>query len=124
MEPFEKRANMTTGGIARGGKLVFDGEALRFGNHGLDRALTGDADWSVPLAAVETADVKPGSLSPKGLFSGGIRAAADRVGRRGAPVRRDRGEAARGGHHGRGRGGSLASGPCASPWAPTTPASP
>ncbi len=73
MEPFEKRANMTTGGIARGGKLVYDGEVLRFGNHGLDRALTGDADWSVPLSDVEIADVKAGSLSPKGLFSGAIR---------------------------------------------------
>ncbi len=74
MEPFEKRANMTTGSIARGGKLAFDGERLSFGNHGIDRALSGDAEWSATLAEVERADVAKGSLSPKEMFSGGVRA--------------------------------------------------
>ena len=74
MEPFEKRANMTTGGIARGGKLIFDGERLSFGNHSLDRALTGTAEWSAPLAEIERADIAKATFSPKALFSGGIRA--------------------------------------------------
>jgi len=73
VEPFEKRANMTTGSIARGGKLVFDGEHLRFGNHGLDRAITGDADWSTTLSEIERADLAKGSLSPREMFSGGVR---------------------------------------------------
>ncbi len=73
MEPFEKRANMTTGGIARGGKLSFDGERLGFGNHGFDKAFTGEAEWSAPLSEIERVEVAKGSLSPKELFSGGIR---------------------------------------------------
>ncbi len=74
MEPFSKAANMTTGGIARGGKLSWDGEQLRFANHAADAALTGKAEWTVGLGDITTVDLAPRSMTPAGLFNGGMRA--------------------------------------------------
>lgn len=73
IEPFSVRANMTTGGIARGGRLACDGERLVFGNHAADRLFTGDADWSVALSDVEVADVAPAERSLRNVFSGAMR---------------------------------------------------
>lgn len=73
-EPWSVRANLTTGGIARGGRLTLLEDGLSFANHALDRGLTGNAEWQAAYADVVEVAKQPRQLSFREVFSGGLRA--------------------------------------------------
>lgn len=67
---FERRANRTQGGRARGGRLGLTNRRLVFEPHPVERGLTRASSLTLRLPEIGAADVAPRSWQ---LFSGGLR---------------------------------------------------